>query len=139
MNDILPYIAGTAGIGLIAWLFISPYTSATQRKSKAKMAAIGDAIERETITAFTRMHHNVASAKATASATTGMAEIYAAMCEIEAQTPKKDSGSPMNADHSGEDENEFSAGARTSHSTSTIDQYSPYWHDRTENPGALKF
>jgi len=139
VNEILAYIAGAGGLALTVRLFVSPYTKAAQHKTKNKMAAIGDAIEKETITAFTRMHENVADARAAASATTGMAETYAAMSEVASQNPNTHSySSAVHASYSAEQE-EFSGRPNTSHSTTTIEQYSPYWHDRTENPGALKF
>lgn len=137
MNDILHYLAGAAGIAIIAAIFIYPSTDAARRRTQAKMTAVGGAIEKETLAAFTQMHENVATAQANASATSGMAEIYAAMSEIDAKNrlARQDIGESLTAANDGESDQHRKTSSYDS--GSTIDQYSAYWHDRTENPARL--
>lgn len=137
MNDILPYLAGAAGIAIIVAIFIYPYTGAARRRTQARMNAIGGEIEKETLAAFTRMHENVATGRANASATTGTAEIYAAMSEIDAKNrlARQDIGESLTAVN--DDESDQHRKTSSYDSGSTIDQYSAYWHDRTENPPRL--
>lgn len=140
MYALLPYLAAAAGLIIVAFAFLSPYTRSSERRMRQRMDAIGDAIERETLNSFTEMHETVATMRAAASAATGMAEIYAAMAEIDAKSPAFTKHRGSHADRGGCEDEFVDAGLASRTGDRTIEQYNAYWHERTENPaGNLTF